>query len=653
MKELEKFVSPFISNQFPSIYKEEGPLFIAFIKAYFEWLEQQNQVIYDSRRLLEYRDIDKTIDVFIENFKNKYMFPIPADIAGDKRLLQKHIKEIYGSKGTERGLKLLFQLLFGDSISVYKPGDDVFRLSDGEWSRDIYLEVSYKPTNSLFVGEFIVGRVSGARAYVENFQTKYINNKYINIFYLTDVEGHFQYDEAVLIDEERLGEGEEPVVSAINSPKIIGSVTSIINIESGFGFSIGDVLEFQGTGKRGKVTVTKLEERDGTITFRLLDGGSGYTSNNTVFNITGPVTNVIITSGGSGYSSTDYIVVSNGSINATATITVNSTGGILTTTVTNGGNGFVNSSVAVITIANSTGGTSAGSSATLDVEIAGGGEGAVIRLGGLRDVKSLWSSPVLISAVGNTTNYIGTTNSISNMLINQLSYPTGNGYGLYSNVAAGYNTVLRDALGYNNYQVGTIAKVFTVNPGSGYTTNLQIRAVDTVISGMKFLDTESPAGRGAGGSGVLGNNAVLSAVTGFGVDAIGEVKVIDSGLGYEQGEPIRLVSLANSSLEATGTVVLEQEGEGEGKFVSTRGFLSADKFIHDSYYYQDYSYEVRSSIVFSKYSDLLRKLWHPAGVEKFGRVLISSEVATATPDVKTSTYIGDGNTSSYSIPGGA
>jgi hypothetical protein len=57
--------------------------------------------------------------------------------------------------------------------------------------------------------------------------------------------------------------------------------------------------------------------------------------------------------------------------------------------------------------------------------------------------------------------------------------------------------------------------------------------------------------------------------------------------------------------------------------------------------------------VFSKYSDLLRKLWHPAGVEKFGRVLISSEVATATPDVKTSTYIGDGNTSSYSIPGGA
>ena len=74
MKELEKFISPFIASQFPSIYKEEGPLFIAFVKAYFEWLESENQVIYDSRRLLEYRDIDKTVDVFINNFKKKYNF---------------------------------------------------------------------------------------------------------------------------------------------------------------------------------------------------------------------------------------------------------------------------------------------------------------------------------------------------------------------------------------------------------------------------------------------------------------------------------------------------------------------------------------------------------------------------------------------------
>ena len=212
---------------------------------------------------------------------------------------------------------------------------------------------------------------------------------------------------------------------------------------------------------------------------------------------------------------------------------------------------------------------------------------------------------------------------------------------------------MKDALGFQNYEVGTIDKIFTINPGQDYTTNLQVQAVDVVISGMKLLDTESPAGRGVGGNGILGNNAIITGDAGFGVDALGSVKVVDSGFGYEQREEVSLVSLANSSLVASGTALLIKQGQGRGKFLSTRGFLSSDKYITDSYFYQDYSYEVRSSIVFNKYSDLLKKLWHPAGVEKFGRVLVSSEISITTPDVVSSTYLGDGDTSTFAIPGGS
>ena len=665
MKELEKFISPFIASQFPSIYKEEGPLFIAFVKAYFEWLESENQVIYDSRRLLEYRDIDKTVDVFINNFKKKYMFPIPEDIAGDKVLLQKHIKEVYGSKGTERGLKLLFQLLFADNISVYKPGDDVFRLSDGDWNRDIYLEVSFKPFNSLFVGEFIRGRISGARAYVESFQTKFVNNKNINIFYLTDVVGNFRHDEVVLIDESKLPEGEVPSVTAINSPKIIGSMTEVdvSNRSSPFGYTVGDILEVQGRGSRGKVVVTKLKELDGTISFNLEDGGSGYTVNNTVFLIKGPVTGVVVEDGGTGYSNSDFIIFSNGTANATANLVTDGSGVILNNTaggetnftITNGGNGFLttNAFTVTVTIANSTGGSSAGSSANLVPIIAGGGDQAGLRIGALTNVKFLFSSAVKINTIGKTLNYIVTANNVDNTLIGQLSYPTGNGYGLASNVAAGFDTILKDALSFQNYEVGTISKIFTTNPGQDYTTNVQITVTDTIIGLMELPDKEHPAGRGEQGNGQLGNNAVVTGVAGFGDDALGEVKVIDSGLGYEQREEALLVSLSNTNLITSGTVLLTRQGQGEGNFKSTRGFLNSDKYIHDSYYYQDYSYEVRSSIVFSKYSDLLRKLWHPAGVEKFGRVLVSNEVTSATPDVTQQAYIGDGSTTTFAIPGGA
>ena len=664
MRELERFISPFIADQFPSIYKEEGPLFIAFVKAYFEWLEDQDQVLYDSRRLLEYRDIDKTIDVFINNFKNKYMFPIPSDISGDKRLLQKHIKEVYGSKGTERGLKLLFQLLFGDTISVYKPGDDVFRLSDGEWNRDIYLEVSYKPFNSLFVGEFIRGRISGARAYVERFQTKFVNNKNINIFYLTDVVGDFRYDEVVLIDESKLPEGQSPAVTAVNSPKIIGSMSNVdvSNRSSPFGYTVGDILEVQASGTRGKVVVTKLKDLDGTISFNLEDGGSGYTVNNTVFLIKGPITGAIVEDAGSGYSNSDYITFSNGTVNAVANLLTDNVGSILNNTITgessftitHGGNGFLttNAFSVIVSISNSTGGSSSGVGANIVPIIAGGGDQASLRIGQLTNTKNLFSTGVKINAIGNTLNYIVTANDYTNMLVGQLSYPTGNGYGLSSNVSAGYNTILRDALGFQNYEVGTIAKIFTTNPGQDYTTNLQITVVDTVIGEMSLKDTESPAGRGASGNGFLGNNAVVTGIAGFGSTALGEVKVIDSGLGYEQREEATLVSLSNTNLISTGTILLQQQGQGEGFYKSSRGFLNADKYIHDSYYYQDYSYEVRSSVVFNKYSDLLRKLWHPAGVEKFGRVLVSSEVSTATPDTRTQVYLGDGDTTTFEIPGG-
>ncbi|MDC3266475.1 hypothetical protein OAU13_00965 [bacterium] len=671
MKQLERFITPFIADQFPSIYKEEGPLFIAFLKAYFEWLESQNQVIYDSRRLLEYRDIDKTVDVFINEFKKKYMFPIPEDISGDKRLLQKHIKEVYGSKGTERGLKLLFQLLFGDTISVYKPGDDVFRLSDGEWNRDIYLEVSYKPLNSLFVGEFVRGRISGATAYVESFQTKFVNNKNVNIFYLTDVKGNFRYDEVVLIDESKLPTGTLPAVSAVNSPKIIGSLSEVVveDRSSPFGYSIGEQLEVQGSGKRGKVVVTSLRELDGTVTFNLVDGGSGYTVNNTVFTLYGPVTGVVVEDGGSGYSNSDYLIFSNGTANGTANIITNNSGAILNLnpntgapgiSVTHGGNGFLTANSAnllqysvVINVANSTGGLSAGAGANLVATIAGGGTDAGLRIGELVDKKNIFTSVVKINTIGSNTTYLGTANNVDNMLIGTLSYPTGNGYGLQANVQAGFDTVLRDALGFQNYEVGTISKIITTNPGQDYTTNLTVTIVDTVISTLGALDTTHPAGRGAQGNGYLGNNAVVNAVAGFGTTALGSVKVIDSGLGYQQREEVTLVSLSNTSLITSGTAILSKQGQGEGYFSSTKGFLSSEMRIHDSYYYQDYSYEVRSSIVFAKYSDLLRKLWHPAGVEKFGRVLVSSEIPVSTPDVVTSTYLGDGDTTSFSIPGGA
>ena len=74
-----KFISNLVENQFPSFYKDEGENFILFMKAYYEWMESDwssaddglGGPIKGARELFEYRDIDLTIEKFLENFQKK------------------------------------------------------------------------------------------------------------------------------------------------------------------------------------------------------------------------------------------------------------------------------------------------------------------------------------------------------------------------------------------------------------------------------------------------------------------------------------------------------------------------------------------------------------------------------------------------------
>ena len=94
---------------------------------------------------------------------------------------------------------------------------------------------------------------------------------------------------------------------------------------------------------------------------------------------TGPIISVGVSAGGSGYNNTDVVTVASPQAggNATATVTTNSTGGITSLTLTVAGAGFLAVNAAAnVSIANSTGGASGGSSATF-VATAGGRAGRV------------------------------------------------------------------------------------------------------------------------------------------------------------------------------------------------------------------------------------------------------------------------------------
>ena len=273
MKQIESYISPLIESQFPDFYKEEGPNFIAFVKAYYEWLESQDNVIYHSRKLSSYANIDDTLDSFIVYFKEKYLKNIQFTTDSNKQLFIKHALEFYKAKGSERAIDLFFRLIYGIPATIYSPGNDIFKLSDGYYTKPLYLEVSRGSKNISFVGKQITGSISGATAFVEKLVRKKINSQFIDVFFISNLRKDFQVNEILMIDDD-----------LDNSPRVIGSLTSFEIIAGGSDFSIGDIVNIDSitTGAQAKARVTSSVDVTGLVDFTLSDGGWGFTTNSSV-----------------------------------------------------------------------------------------------------------------------------------------------------------------------------------------------------------------------------------------------------------------------------------------------------------------------------------------------------------------------------------
>lgn len=267
MKQIEDTISTLVQNHFPQFYSEDGETFVEFVKEYYRWMESSNNSVYYSRNLLEFRDIDSTIDDFLVHFKNKYLAEAP--VFYDKtRSNVKHALDFYRSKGTERGTKMVFREIWGETdVDVYFPGKDVIKASDGEWYVPIYLEVSLSNKTKDFIGKQITGSFSGATAFVEGIGRKSVKGKHFDVLILTNTQGSFILTDIVTVD----GDLSE-------CPVVIGSLTKVQIEDSGRGFAVGDVVDIISTrlGKQGKARIDSINDSTGKVTFSLVNGGTGY-----------------------------------------------------------------------------------------------------------------------------------------------------------------------------------------------------------------------------------------------------------------------------------------------------------------------------------------------------------------------------------------
>jgi hypothetical protein len=276
MSSIEKFISPYIEQQFPAFYRSEGPNFIAFVRAYYEWLEGSQQAIGHSRSLLDYRDIDSTSDQFIQYLQNEFMSNFPKDIVADKRLLLKHITDLYRAKGSKRAYELLFRLLYGEDVDLFYPGEYVFKLSDNTWYVPRYLEVTTGTNLDKLINTKIQTVGATATALVDSVNSRYINNKLITIIEISQITGQFNVGDTIF-------QSDLSFITPETGIRVLGSLESVIVTAGGTDYIVGDILDVVGAGVEGKVRVSQISNNFlGSVSFAIIDGGSGYTLNSLV-----------------------------------------------------------------------------------------------------------------------------------------------------------------------------------------------------------------------------------------------------------------------------------------------------------------------------------------------------------------------------------
>jgi hypothetical protein len=271
MSNLEK-ISSLISNQFPSFYKEDAPTFLAFMEAYYEYMEQSGKMSDSIRNLQSYQDISTTTDEFIQHFIKSFLPSVPQNVLADKKLMVKYITQFNQSRGTLASYKLLFRSIYNEDVSVSYPAEQILKVSDGDWRKERYLIVPYNKETYKFIGKTVIGTSSNSVALVEDIVRRKIRGRDMLQLLLSNIAGHFFNGEQIKLLSDRSSVPHSPIIEAGINNATIESV--------GAEYAIGDVVELISSkvGKFAKVVVTAIENLGGTITFDLQKGGSGYTA---------------------------------------------------------------------------------------------------------------------------------------------------------------------------------------------------------------------------------------------------------------------------------------------------------------------------------------------------------------------------------------
>ena len=631
---INESIKDVVGDQLPGFVSAEYPMFQKFLEAYYEWMSLPTQVDDNTRNILKYQDVDSSVDMYLSELEKEFLNQVPKDIEIDKSTLIKNIRSFYTSKGTEKSYEFLFNILFNENVEFYYPKNDILRASDGKWTTNISIRLTNPSNYNVFdlVGQKITqdylyvdpetnqGEIRVyATAVVQRIIQFFLGDTLITEAYISNYESVDNRDFSVsTVDEEQVVYIKDELNNIINFP-IQPMAIDVNVINSGSGYSANQIVPIQtASGDTGTGAIATVAS---------------------VFN--GQVEGLNITAPGSGYEVGDtlrFINDGTGGIGASGFVTKVSSSGM---DYVSGDSGFVGL------------GTSA--SRLNDSKVYNQGS-----------VGDNYVRDYTFKVIGQGTynyNFQATDHGNDGVTtINYFEIFVGDTEAEVNDPAAvPVVSVLNETDNLN--PTGTLdvpdekfirirfdAELTSINQNANYWDPdgdpPDPALIPTDLGETTFNLTNWFTGTGqikglrlqSGGSGYVkipvvtvqsefGNGGGVRAV-GPTIGAIKNARILNQNFGalYYETPTIDMTSIGNG--DAVLTVDTGSVARHPGSFRNDDGHLSAAKYLQDNKYYQAFSYVLRTGLSIQDYRDTIKKLVHPSGMELFGEVFITQNLAT-------------------------
>lgn len=690
-----------IERQFPAIYREEARELIMLVEEYYKFLESvNNQSIYHQRRMREYIDIDRTMQSMLIFYQNKYLDGLPLN-EQSVRFTVKNILDLYRRKGSEEGIRLFFQLFYDEAIEIFYPSEAMLKPSTSRWQVGAFLQLHPEQNPLAFsglVGLKIYGSLSKAEAFVDSVQFVNVYGSIIPIIFLDRAKGQFIGLETIFTTEpDRRNYGR--VYGSM------GLITDVVGVTADN--KIGDVVAVTAPkGFGGKAVVTRVSTTvSGEVTFEILDGDFGYSvfnANTNPFSNSEIILsnqNLLFPNANLDFVIEERISQFNEDANTEffATVIGQSAAG-LGIVLDNVAEPFVSGPFETLDRVTS-GLTINVVSLAVDPSDSAYAEVGVVDNEQTIEIATDLLSNYLTVALNDANYSVAGDVPMSGGIGVDLTTPFNEAFAP-EEVVIGRITELRNifpGVDYNNNayvlvkdhnvaqfkhknqileyrDIGSVVQILIgdiiqqekeVIRYDGSTENIIVQGKVTAISGPyiylklrsfwpfnfgedifrvgstipltinAFFFNDEPL--------VTGLNAVISADADFALGRIEAVKVINSGIAYQDlgavvlhnetmdADPLRNNLRTGEELDSLGTAQVRYQGITEGRWLTKTSHVGfADgKRIQDSDFYQDFSYEVATSLNETEYLEELRDLAHPAGVKLFTKFALFERINTS------------------------